>query len=104
MTNSDLILREEALNTIKSMLYETALNSVESDEDAALLYEDIADNRIEIWLRLVDTVDAVPVVRCRDCKHSFENAKHIDVACEWSSDPDFYCADGERRDDDGKDA
>lgn len=42
-------------------------------------------------------VDAVPVVRCRDCKHSFENAKHIDVACEWSSDPDFYCAGGERR-------
>ncbi len=46
----------------------------------------------------IPAVDAVPVVRCRDCKHSIENAKHIDVACEWSSDPDFYCAAGERRD------
>lgn len=48
-------------------------------------------------LNSIPAVDAVPVVRCRDCKHSYENAKHIDVACEWSSDPDFYCAAGERR-------
>ena len=62
MTNNDLISREEAVSTIKSMLYETALNSVESDENAAQLYEDIADNRIEIWLGLVDSVDAAQVV------------------------------------------
>lgn len=49
-------------------------------------------------LKAIPAVDAVPVIRCRDCKHSIENAKHIDVACEWSSDPDFYCAAGERMD------
>ena len=58
----DLISREEATSTIKSILYQTAINSVESDEKAAQLYEDIADSRIEIWLKLVDSVDAVPVV------------------------------------------
>ena len=58
----DLILREEAISTIKSMLYQTALNSVESDEKAAQLYADIADNRVETWLKLVDSVDAVPVI------------------------------------------
>lgn len=43
-------------------------------------------------------LDMVHVVRCRDCKYSIENAKHIDAACERSYDPDFYCAAGERRD------
>lgn len=45
------------------------------------------------------TSQRVSVVRCRNCKHSIENAKHIDLACEWSyDDPDFYCAAGERKD------
>lgn len=65
MDNNDLISREEATSTIKSMLYQTAINSVESDEKAAQLYEDIADNRIETWLGLVDSVDAAPVVYAR---------------------------------------
>lgn len=45
-----------------------------------------------------NALDLVKVVRCKDCKHSIENAKHIDVACEMSYDPDFYCAAGERMD------
>ena len=80
---ADLISREEAISTIKSMLYETALNSVESDENAAQLYEDIADNRIEIWLGLVDSADAVQVVhgewkwshggQCSECEFHNSN-------------------------------
>ena len=39
------------------------------------------------------TVDAVPVVRCKDCKHRFE-----DSWCEYVDDDDnFYCANGERK-------
>lgn len=39
------------------------------------------------------TIDAVPVVRCKDCKHRFE-----DSWCEYVDDNDnFYCARGERR-------
>ena len=40
------------------------------------------------------TVDAVPVVRCRDCKH-----RYSDSWCEYVDDDDnFYCARGERKD------
>ena len=40
------------------------------------------------------TVDAVSVVRCRDCKH-----RYSDSWCEYVDDDDtFYCARGERKD------
>ena len=39
------------------------------------------------------TVDAVEVVRCRDCKH-----RYSDSWCEYADDDDnFYCARGERK-------
>ena len=39
------------------------------------------------------TIDAVPVVRCKDCKHRFK-----DSWCEYVDDNDnFYCARGERK-------
>ena len=39
------------------------------------------------------TVDAVEVVRCKDCKHRYE-----DSWCEYVDDDDnFYCARGERK-------
>lgn len=40
------------------------------------------------------TVDAVEVVRCKDCKHRYE-----DSWCEYVDDDDnFYCARGEWKD------
>ena len=40
------------------------------------------------------TVDAVEVVRCKDCKNRYE-----DSWCEYVDDDDnFYCARGERKD------
>ena len=40
------------------------------------------------------TVDAVEVVRCKDCKH-----RYSDSWCEYVDDDDnFYCAGGERKD------
>ena len=40
------------------------------------------------------TVDDVPVVRCKDCKH-----RYSDSWCEYVDDDDnFYCARGERKD------
>ena len=39
------------------------------------------------------TIDAVPVVRCKDCKHRFK-----DSWCEYADDDDnFYCARGKRK-------
>ena len=47
------------------------------------------------------TIDAVPVVRCKDCKHGEPGACGYGVDCDgvWH-DADWFCADGERRTDD----
>lgn len=51
------------------------------------------------------TIDAVPVVRCKDCKHYRSVAGYIDGYChmaEWYRRyqyPDDYCSRGERKDD-----
>ena len=42
-------------------------------------------------VRCASTVDAVPVVRCKDCKH-----RHESEFCECR-DEDAFCSDGERR-------
>ena len=51
--------------------------------------------RQKTFLDKFPTIDAVPVVRCKDCKHRFE-----DSWCEYVDDDDnFYCARGERKED-----
>ena len=46
-------------------------------------------------------VDAVPVVRCKDCIHSYDDLCGLCCTCGPYVDcivqPDFYCADGKRR-------
>ena len=47
----------------------------------------------ESFINAAPTVDAVPVVRCKDCKH-----RYSDSWCEYVDDDDnFYCARGERK-------
>lgn len=52
------------------------------------------------------TVDAAPVVRCRDCKYRFKNNGHSRDGCPiidaniWM-DGDDFCSHGERKDGDG---
>lgn len=48
--------------------------------------------------------DVVPVVRCKDCEHWDESTCFCDIhseftiAGDWTMfDPDFFCADGERK-------
>ena len=49
--------------------------------------------RQKAFLDKFPTIDAVPVVRCKDCKHRFK-----DSWCEYVDDDDnFYCARGERK-------
>ena len=49
--------------------------------------------RQKAFLDMFPTIDAVPVVRCKDCKNRFE-----DSWCEYVDDDDnFYCARGERK-------
>ena len=48
------------------------------------------------------TIDAVPVVRCRECKYRFKNNGHSKDGCPiidaniWMDDDDF-CSHGERK-------
>ena len=49
--------------------------------------------RQKAFLDKFPTIDAVPVVRCKDCKHRFK-----DSWCEYVDDDDnFYCARGKRK-------
>ena len=56
------------------------------------------------------TVDAVPVVRCRDCKFSFtddsdaEDVYYCKRTPEYAHHSGHYCADGERREDENDNA
>lgn len=74
--------------------------------------EDAGDrNGVETCIAVLEeapTIYAVPVVRCKDCKHAIVNEKHIDkplICCltkmVGTTDEDWFCADGERRMDGG---
>lgn len=75
----------------------------------AVYYKPSHKMAIEV-LKQVPAVDAVPVVRCGDCKHRDPEDKKCDyggmaVQGLFFPRPDnWFCADGERRDDNGEDA
>ena len=52
-------------------------------------------------LDAVPTVDAVPVVRCKDCIHSYDDLCGLccthGVCVDCVVQPEFYCADGKRK-------
>ena len=50
--NGDLISRQAASNHLKPRLYETALNN----DTEHPYYEEIADNRVDIWLNELPSV------------------------------------------------
>ena len=57
---------------------------------------------IKTILKDAPAVDAVPVVRCKDCKHYFYSSFSMGMKCkhdglEWGKDD--FCSSGERKDD-----
>ena len=67
-------------------------------------------NLAKAWLwnevNIAPTIDAVPVVRCRECKHCDPENHHCDhhmgTAAPLRREPDDFCSYGEkRRDKDG---
>ena len=73
-------------------------------ENVSAIYEDAVcakeDCLTEVYA--APTVDAVPVVRCRECKYRFKNNGHSKDGCPiidaniWMDDDDF-CSHGERK-------
>ena len=69
------------------------------------------DNIAEVVQVCVPTVDAVEVVRCKDCVHgnkiTMEDGKQVEVCCNGfafecdhvgiAHSPEFFCAEGERK-------
>ena len=57
---------------------------------------------IEEWLNNAPTIDAVPVVRCKDCKHYEIHKPKVLENCERKGyiipmKPDDFCSYGERK-------
>lgn len=80
-------------------------------DDIAVLFER-NEKLIDEWLAncvddVIDeqpTVDAVPMVRCKDCQYWERDVIFQDGWCRGKrqGDPKWFCADGERRTDDAE--
>lgn len=93
-----LIDANEAKEVLKKLLLETAINNTGESSD---MCEDIATNRIDTWLGLVPTIDAVEVVRCKDCKYAQKEWFSKTLSCDiwWDKfSPEDFCSTGKRRD------
>ena len=83
----------EKLSTEKRLI--DAHRALEIVRDQGIAHQNAyhLTNYATLILREAPTVDAVEVVRCKDCKH-----RYSDSWCEYVDDDDnFYCARGERK-------
>ena len=59
------------------------------------------EKRLTPWMGSYRSIDAVPVVRCRECKHCDPENHHCDhpmsTAAPLSRKPDDFCSYGERK-------
>lgn len=100
-----LIDADKTIGHIKTRLLETALNNATVVCDVSYIYQDCADNRIETWIDEMPTVDAEPVVRCKECQHWHESiflrgeqGQRVGLCdCTMSMrDTDFFCKEGRK--------
>ena len=101
----DTISRQAAINYLKKRLMQTALNNIGIMTSADNLYRDMSENRIDVWLNEMPTVDAVEVIRCGQCKYQDKGENEIGS---WNCctigycnvEDDYFCWWAERRQDD----
>jgi len=71
------------------------------DADALVQLLDEYDQQLMIgWVEDAPTIDAVPVVRCRECKHNAQPPDKGFAQCELDAlirEPEFWCRAGQRR-------
>lgn len=74
---------------------------VQITDDLKWLVNFAAHSKIQRLIADTPTVDAVPVVRCKDCKHSYEDLDGL--CCSYGPSVDcvvsdfHFCANGERK-------
>lgn len=93
MTNkNDLISREAAIKGLLSMCPEKTEPGSFDEYGVTVLC-----GAVDVVIKGLPAVDAVPVVRCKDCKHW-----HMGLCCcnDIYTGKNHYCADGERREND----
>lgn len=77
------------------------------DERVDRYYGDVSPESVIRVIESIPAVDAVPVVRCRDCKwwgkdSTTDGYKRFCPNTGCCEEPDFYCADGERMENEQK--
>lgn len=94
----DLINRQATIDAI-------CTNGVTAERDRTYVITiATAKQRAVDIIERLPTIDAVPVVRCKDCRNWERLSFDADSGCycpfvdRYTTD-DWYCADGERRDD-----
>jgi len=96
-----LIDADELILRLETQDYSGAPDTLEDWTPQDMTRAEIAD------IGKTPTIDAVPVVRCKDCKHSKQRFMEYErpgmVFCPhtcggWVAE-DWFCADGERRSD-----
>ena len=88
-----LIDADALIKDIESVLWDW--ESVDGINAKTVLTQTITD------IQNAPTVDAVEVVRCKDCKHRTELCGDGWHPCtDMAVNDNWYCADGERREDD----
>lgn len=74
------------------------------DEAYAVIVDDAVYDVVQVeTLEGLPSVDAVEVVRCKDCKHRYVDGENVRYnVCELNHNKvqsdDWYCADGEQND------
>lgn len=107
---ADLIDRNTfilSLKTRRAEAYLSELDDCDTEEEKCRINDEMyysTQSFIDV-MKCQPVVDAVPVIRCKNCKYAKHDTEYlIDenlYYCVWheeSHNPNWYCADGERKD------
>ena len=78
------------------------LIDIEAEVCADCVCRDKCDRQTDCFVKEMQTVDAVPVIRCLECNQGeiddpdFPDQYYCHAGCGWNKG-DFYCAYGERK-------
>ena len=94
----------------RDLLLKVLIHRVKGNEDhLIILGTNNTLSLVEEWVRSIESVDAVPVVRCKDCVSYEERCPGFGYCYHWDYeqgmspnqvDADDFCSYGERRTDD----